>query len=99
MELDPIIASITGMGFFWSHVSTNPKVKKAFTKSDSPICFAQIGKDVKAMEALSAAAVLAAISVPQITKAGPSDERRAMMTNERLEMVANTVMDETTMVQ
>ena len=65
MELEPIIASITGMAFFWSHVSTNPKlgpkVKKAFTKSGSPICFAQIGKDVKVMQALSAAAVLAAI--------------------------------------
>ena len=99
MELDPIIASIPGMGFFWSHVSTNPKVKKAFTNSGSPISFARIGKDVKAMEALSAAVLLAAISVPQITEAGPSDERRAMMTNERLEMVANAVMDETTMVQ
>ena len=32
------------------------------------------------MEALSAAAVLAAVSVPQIMEAGPSDERRAMMT-------------------
>ena len=102
MELDPIITSITGMGLFWSHVThvlTNPKVKKALTNSCSPISFAQIGKDSKAMEALSAAVVLASISVPQIMKAGPSDERRAMMTNEHLVMVANAVMDETTMVQ
>ena len=74
-------------------------MKKAFTNSGSPISFAQIGKDVKAMEVLSAAVVLAAISVPQITEARPSDQRRAMMINERLEMVANAVMDETTMVQ
>ena len=74
-------------------------MKKAFTKSGSPISFAQIGKDVKAMQVLSAAVVLAAILVPQITEAGPSDERRAMMTKKRLEMVANAVMDEITMVQ
>ena len=74
-------------------------MKKAFTKSGWPISFPRIGKNVKAMEALSAAVVLAAISVPQIMEAGPSNERKAMMTNERLEMVANAVMDETTLVQ
>ena len=99
MELDPIIASILGMGFFWSHVSTNPKVKKAFTNSCSPISFARIGKDEEAMHALSAAAVIATILVPDATEAGTCDERRAMLTNERLEMVANNMMDETMMAQ
>ena len=87
------------MGFFWSHVSTNPKVKKAFTNSCSPISFARIGKDEEAMHALSAAAVIATILVPDATEAGTCDERRAMLTNERLEMVANNMMDETMMAQ
>ena len=51
------------------------------------------------MEALSAAAVLAAVLVHQITETRPIDEKRAIMTNERLETVANVVMDKTTMVQ
>ena len=78
---------------------TNPKVKMAFTKSGLPILFAQIGKDKEAMEVLCAATVLAAVSVTQIMEAGPSNERRAMLINECLEIVANNVMDETTMVQ
>ena len=51
------------------------------------------------MEELSAAAVIATILVPDVTEAGTSYERRAMMTNERLEMVANTILDETMMTQ